>query len=55
MVILRLFAASLCGLSLSLAWTVKLKPPSVVGVPEITPLPARLNTGGKEPEVILHM
>lgn len=44
------------GLPLSLTATVKLEVPSVVGVPEITPVPAaRLNPAGRLPAEIDHV
>ena len=44
------------GLPLSLAVTVKLEVPAVVGVPEITPVAgARANPAGRVPVVIDHV
>ena len=39
----------------SLAWTVKLEVPAVVGVPLIVPPPLKANPAGKLPEETLHV
>ena len=39
----------------SLAWTVKLEVPAVVGVPEIAPAPLMANPAGKLPEETLQV
>jgi hypothetical protein len=42
------------GVVESVAFTVKVENPAVVGVPEIVPLVERVKPAGKDPELTLH-
>jgi hypothetical protein len=55
-VILKSFVAVCWGLLESIAWTVKLKVPEAVGVPEMTPVPLLSDRPvGSDPLVIDHV
>ena len=47
--------AACAGVELSLTPTAKLKLPALVGVPEITPPPAKVSPGGRTPRTTLHV
>ena len=55
MVMLRLREADVGEEAESATWTVKLKVPEVVGVPEMVPLEASVRPAGRAPEVMDHL
>jgi hypothetical protein len=53
--IVKLAAVLCAGAEESLTFTVKLKLPAVVGVPEITPAELRERPGGRDPPATHHL